>query len=117
MAIMPNKLFASQRLGYDQPLLLDDLKEALAQMANDKAPRLDGFPCEFFNFFWDMIGPDRLKVYQEVMHCGSLGKIIDKDVIKFIPKPSDLEIIRNWQPITLLNVSYKIIAKAFALKL
>ena len=86
-------------------------------MANDKTPGLDGFPCEFYKTFWDMIGPDLLHVYQEAMHTGSLGALINKGNIKFIPKPSDQKIITNWRPITLLNVSYKIIAKALALKL
>jgi len=64
-----------------------------------------------------MVGPDLLHVYQEAMLTGSLGDLINKGNIKFIPKPGDPEIITNWRPITLLNVTYKIIPKALALKL
>lgn len=51
------------------------------------------------------------------MKIGSLSNISNKGNIKFIPKASDLELITNLRPINLLNISYKIIAKALALKL
>lgn len=63
------------------------------------------------------MGPDLHRVYLEAFHNKSLGNIINKGNIKFIPKSGDLEDICNWTSITLLNVSYKIIAKALALKI
>ena len=78
-------------------------------MANDKAPSCDGFPCEFYKTFWDEIGPDPHKVYIEAYNSYSLGNIINKRNIKFIPKASDPKDICNWRPITL------IIAKALSL--
>ncbi|KAH9312921.1 hypothetical protein KI387_027956 [Taxus chinensis] len=56
-----------------------------------------------------------LKVYQEAMQSRYLRNCINKGNIKFIPKVGNPELITNWQPITLLNVSYKIMAKALAL--
>ena len=66
---------------------------------------------------WEAIGSDLHKVYLEAYHSKSLGAIINKGNIKFIPKAGDPEDIWNWQPITLLNVSYKIIAKTISLKI
>lgn len=63
-----------------------------------------------------MVGPN-LHVYNEAIFLGSLGEIINKGNIKFIPKAGYPEVITNWRPITLLNVRYKIISKATALKL
>lgn len=56
-------------------------------------------------------------MYQEALLVGSLGAIINKGNIKFIPKARDLELISSWRPITLINVNYKIIAKVLDLKL
>lgn len=84
-------------------------------MANDKAPRLDGFPYDFYKKLWYMVGHDLHKVYLKAMHTGSLRSIINRGNIKFISKPRDPNIITNQRPITLLNVRYKIIVKAFAL--
>lgn len=64
-----------------------------------------------------MVGHNLHKVYLESMHIGSLGRIIKRGNIKFIPKPRDPKIITNWRLITLLNVSYKIIAKALDLRI
>lgn len=86
-------------------------------MANEKAPGIDGFPCEFYKKLWDVIGPYLLCVYQEALLTRSLGAIINQGYIKFIPKIGDPKLISNRNPITLLHVSYKIIAKALALKL
>ena len=63
-----------------------------------------------------MIGSDLLQVYKEALVSGSLGSMLNKGNIKFIPKPEDPKMITNWLPITLLNVSYKTIVKALGLK-
>lgn len=115
--VMPLRLSQAQRDFSYTPLSLDDLKFALSQMANDKAPGIDGFPYEFYKEFWDMVGSNLLQVYKEAMVSGSLGPMLNKGNIKFIPKLGDSKYITSWYPITLLNVSYKIIAKALALKL
>jgi len=62
--------------------------------------------------------PYVLNVYKEALNYGSLGSFINKGNVKFIPKLGDPEVVTNWKAITLLNMSYKIIAKvALALKL
>ena len=43
-----------------------------------------------------------------------LEKNINKGVIKILPKTRDKTLVKNWRPITLLNLSYKILAKALA---
>ena len=43
-----------------------------------------------------------------------MGQSINKGLIKLIPKEEDKTLIINWRPITLLNVSYKILAKVLA---
>ena len=61
-------------------------------MADDKSPGCDGFPCEFYKHLWEKIGPDLHKVYLEAYHSKSLGAIINKGNIKFIPKAADPKI-------------------------
>ena len=86
-------------------------------MADDKAPRCDGFPCEFHKSLWEGIGPNQHQVYHEEYNIHSLGSIINKGDIKLISNVDNLEDICNWRPITLLNVSYKIISKALSFKI
>ena len=86
-------------------------------MVDDKSLACDGFPCEFYKHLREQIGLDLHKVYLEAYHSKILGAIINKGNIKFIPKARDPKDIYNWRPINLLNVSYKIIAKAISLKI
>lgn len=64
--------------------------------------------------FSDWIVDDLFLVYKEALERRSLGKNINKGIIKLLPKEGDKTLIRNWRPITLLNVSYKILAKVLA---
>lgn len=58
--VIPQNLSPGQREFCDSSLSLENLKASFSQMANDKAHRIDGFPCEFYKEFWDMVGPDLL---------------------------------------------------------
>jgi len=42
-----------------------------------------------------MIGSDLLQVYKEALVSGSLGSMLNKGNIKFIPKPEDPKMITN----------------------
>jgi len=64
-------------------------------VAKDKSLAIDGFRYEFYKTFWDMVGPDLLYLYKEAILLGSLGAIINKGNVKFIPKDGDLEVITN----------------------
>lgn len=66
---------------------------------------------------WYMVWMDLMNVYKEALEIGSLGSFINKGNVKFFPKEGDPKLITNERPITLRNVSYKIITKALALNL
>lgn len=53
-------------------------------MADEKAPRCDGFPFEFYKVLWEDIGPDSLHIYHKAYISKSLGNIINKGNIKFV---------------------------------
>lgn len=56
-------------------------------------------------------------LYLEAFNNGSLGPIINKGIIKLIPKGKNEDSIAGWHPITLLNTSYKIITKTLAIRI
>lgn len=37
--------------------LYEECREAVNNMKKEKSPGLDGLPCEFYQCFWDLIGP------------------------------------------------------------
>ena len=90
----------------------------LRNMLNNKAPGLDGWPVEFFKFFWRDLG---LFVLRSINYCyrnNCLSPSLSRGVITLIPKPGkDRKLIKNWRPITLLPVIYKIMSSCIANRL
>ena len=47
---------------------IEELEGVVFNMKKGKAPRLDGFPIEFYQEFWDIIKFDLLAVAHESQH-------------------------------------------------
>lgn len=71
----------------------------------------------FFKIFWSHIGEDFCKMIRNAVSTGRFPSGVTKGLITLIPKSGDLKLLTNWRPITLLNVSYKIYAKALQIRL
>ena len=67
---------------------------------------------KYINLDW--IGEEILLFYNDAFDNGSLGSNVNRGIIKPLPKIGDRSLVKNWRPITLLNLSYKIIAKLLA---
>ena len=92
--------------------------QTLKSMANRKSPGTDGFTVEFLNFFWNDIGKLILKSLNEAYDDGELSIVQRQGIITCIPKENcDRSILKNWRPITLLNVIYKIASGSIANRL
>ncbi|XP_059067565.1 uncharacterized protein LOC131858359 [Cryptomeria japonica] len=100
-----------------QNFTIDEIRKAINSLCNDKALRPDGLPVEFYKANLKWICFDLLDIYDEALGKGSLGNVINKGIIKLIPKDGDKALVKNRRPITLLNVSYKILAKMLAVRL
>ena len=87
---------------------------ALKGMARNKSPGSDGLPVKFYLQFWDVIGSDLTDVFNEAFQAGSLSKSQKHGLISLIYKKGDRLDCKNWRPITLLNVDYKVCARALA---
>lgn len=99
------------REGLEQPISIMELTEALRGMKNNKVPGGDGLPKEFYVTFWDMLSKDFLEVVHEIFISGSLGASMKEGIISLLFKKGDPEELKNWRPVTLLGVDYKLIAK------
>ena len=111
------KLDVSDISYLSQNISLEEIETAIKDLSNEKAPVPDGFPIEFYNANISWICKDLHDLYTKAISKGTLGLEINKGIIKLLPKDGDKALIKNWRPITLLNVSYKILAKILALRL
>ena len=82
-------------------------------MQNNKSPGNDGLTKEFFVTFWEDIKDAFLNSCRTAKLKKELSTSQRQAVIKLIEKKDkDKRFIKNWRPISLLNVDYKIISKA-----
>ena len=87
---------------------------ALQGMAKGKSPGSDGLPVEFYWTFWDVIGEGLTSVLNASYVSGLLPSSLRKGLISLSFKKGDRLERKNWRPITLLNVDYKLCARILA---
>ncbi|KAL3680581.1 hypothetical protein R1sor_023537 [Riccia sorocarpa] len=87
------------------------------EMPKEKSPGLDGVMVEILQIGWEFMREDCLLMVQSFWEK---KKLVGKDssgIIKLIPKNDQKHLLKNWRPITLLTMTYKIVAKIFAIRL
>lgn len=88
-----------------------EVKEAIFQMKHNKAPRPDGFPAEFYQVSWEVVKDDLMVLFKE-FHNGTLPLFsLNFGTITLLPKQREASHIKQFRPICLLNVSFKIFTK------
>lgn len=53
----PDCLIAAEKTELNAPITMEELGEAVAELANNKCPGLDGTPNEFYKANWTVVGP------------------------------------------------------------
>lgn len=112
-----SQLSEQQKDDLMRPFSMEELKEVVFEMENNKAPGPDGFPVDFYKAFWEIIKMD-LKDLLDDFHRGLLEvRRLNYGVITLIPKCKDALQIEKFRPICLLNVSFKIITRVLMKRL
>lgn len=102
---------------FDAPFTADEVRKALFDLHPAKAPGPDGFTALFFQNAWDIIGKQVSKATLDVLNEGASLEDWNHTIVSLIPKVKDLTSIQEFRPISLCNVSYKIVARAIANRL
>ena len=99
----------------DEPLSAQELYSALCGLKPNTSPGPCGWTAEFFKAFWDEIGELYVAVVNEIFETKSLTTSFSQSITTLIPKKQrDKKYVENFRPISLLPVTYKIIAKCLA---
>ena len=102
-------LTVQEKTSLEGEITLDEASVALKSMKNNKSPGSDGFTVEFFKFFWRQLGAFVVKSLNNGFRKGELSSTRKEGIIICIPKGNkSKDLIKNWRPISLLNVVYKI---------
>ena len=112
------KLTDSMRETCEDQLTYSECFKVLSTFSNDKTPGNDGLAIEFYKFFWSEIGIFLVDSLNYAYFHGELSHSQKQAVITLIEKKDkDRRWIKNWRPISLVNVDVKIGSKAIAKRL
>ena len=78
-------------------------------MHSSKAPNLDRYHAGLFKQFWSMVGSDITRLVLDCLNNGRDIGVINKTFITLIPKIEAVKAMKDFHPISLCNVVYKII--------
>ena len=113
-----NKLTNEESEKLEGDIKLDELSKSLKNMKNEKSPGLDGFTVEFYKFFWLDLKHFILRSLNYGYRNGSLSITQKQGIITCLPKPNkSRHYLKNWRPISLLNVVYKLASSVIANRL
>ena len=117
LSFIRQHLSSAERDLCEGPLTFAECKAALDGMPHGKTPGLDGLLAEFFQRFWPLLGQDYVNTMNYCYTSGRLSASQRSGLITLLFKRGDRLEMKNWRPITLLCVDYKIASKAIANRL
>ena len=109
------KLSDEEMLDLDGEITLEECETILNTFQNGKSPGDDGYTAEFYKQFFSLLGQDLVNSFNAAFDIGEMSVSQRRGVITLLPKEdSNLSLLSNWRPITLLNTDYKIASKVIA---
>jgi hypothetical protein len=111
------RLEESDNMWLTRPFSMSELETAVRDMKSNTAPGPDGFSTCFFKKFWGKVRDDILEMLH-LLHKGKLDLArLNFGILVLLPKIKGANQIKQYRPICLLNVIYKIITKVLTIRL
>lgn len=95
----------------------EEVNKALHQMHPTSAPGPDGMAPIFYQSYWKTIGISVSSIVMKALNTGIFPSSLNHTFVTLIPKKKSPENVANYHPISLCNVTYKLIAKVLASRL
>ncbi|KAL3695864.1 hypothetical protein R1sor_009940 [Riccia sorocarpa] len=114
LQLTDKKMSVAQNQALEETPSTELIEELVKSLPKEKAPGFDGVVAEVVVDGWEFMGPDCIEM---ITWFWKKRKLLAKDnrgVIKLIPKEGDLLLLKSWRPITLLTITYKVIARIIA---
>lgn len=111
------KLDENGRLFCDEMFTLQECKEAVMNLKDNKSPGMDGIPNEFYKTFWNEIKDIFYATLEYTFETGNMPFTQRLSLLSLLHKKGERDKIKNYRPISLTNSDYKILAFVLARRL
>lgn len=93
------------------PVTMEEVITTLNQMHPYKSPGPDDFQGVFFRQYWEIIGKDIHSLIAQAFSTGDFNPSLADTLIALIPKVDCPTKFKEFRPISLCNIVYKLIIK------
>lgn len=114
---LDNLISLAQLQGLDDPFTQEEINAAVKDMASDHAPGPDGFSECFMKKCWHIISGDFYKFCDDFFNGLVNLECINGSYIALVPKNDSPMSVNDYRPISLLNLSLKLLTKLLANRL
>ena len=102
----------------DQDITVDEIHQSLKGMSKNKTPGSDGLTAEFYLYFFNDLKHVLHYIFKYIEENKELSRSMKLGMINVIYKnKGDKNDLKNYRPISLLNVDYKILARIMSNRL
>ena len=117
LKFIKNELHENEQKELNEFFTSNEIKGIIKSMDNEKSPGKDGLPKEFYLHFFDNLEEILVELFNNIKFSSKQPKSHKNAIIKLIYKKHDQRQLKNWRPISLLNVDYKILSKMLTKRL
>ena len=112
-----NKLTPEMAAKLEEPVTVEEIKDALSSCDSSKAPGYDGFNIKCIKHVWPVIGNEVSAFILHFFETGYLPPSINVTWVTLIPKKKVATEIRDYRPISMVGSIYKLTAKILSKRL
>nr|GEZ35848.1 RNA-directed DNA polymerase, eukaryota [Tanacetum cinerariifolium] len=96
---------------------IKEIKTAVWDCGSNKAPGPDGYSFLFIKRLWDLLKHDIQEFVDSFFSSGKFPQGVNSVFITLIPKVSNPLFVKDYRPISLIGLHYKIVAKILSNRL
>nr|GEW70183.1 hypothetical protein [Tanacetum cinerariifolium] len=109
--IFTNRIKPEEALRMVRPISDSEIKNAMFEIKDSKAPGLDGYTSRFYKSAWSIIEKEVCQAVREFFLTGKLLGEVNATLITLVPKIPTPDKIYDFRPIACCNVLYKCISE------
>ena len=96
---------------------MEEIEESRKEQNKNGSPGIDGLTPQFYEWAWEVIKDDVYEVINNCYYTREMPLSMRSAVVTLIPKTGDTTNIKNWRPVSLLTIDYKILSKIITKRL